>query len=574
MNPFTHRKSPLRPGLLDMVSGYDRRTAAADATAGAITAILLIPQGMAYALLAGLPAQYGLYAAIFPPAVYALFGTSRTLAVGPVAVAALMVADALGGYAATQAEWIEGAIVLSAEVGALLFIGGLLGLGRLVAFVSHPVLCGFTSAAALLILISQMGDLLGIDMQRGTAPVMLEALAQRLGSIDSATVWTAAAAIAALLLGRQPARRALERLGIAHNAALLMTRACPLLIVVAATMGVAWIAGDGAPPVAVVGEIPGGLPTPGAGLLRASGWIELLPSAALIALIGYVESITVARVLAARRRERVDPTRELVALGLANAGAALAGTMPAAGGFSRSVVNDEAGARTQVAALITAALVAIVALWFTAWFATLPRAVLAAIIVVAVVQLINLREARSIISVDRGDGVTLVLTFVTVLVLGIEPGLVTGIGLSLLIYVWRTSRPHMAVVGRVPGTEHFRNVERHRVEGHSGVVIVRIDENIYFANTEAIRDFLLDAIGRSDTTRYLVLAMTSVSYVDSSGVSLLDNLQSELEDRGVELHLAEVKGPVADRLAGVPALERLFAERVHLSLEQAVERLQ
>ncbi len=557
-----------------MLSGYDRRQALADGTAGVITAILLVPQAMAYALLAGLPAQYGLYAAIVPPVVYALFGTSRTLAVGPVAVAALMVADALAGYAATEGEWIEGAIVLSAEVGLLLLIAGLLGLGRLIAFVSHPVLSGFTSAAALLILISQGGALLGIEITRGTAPVMLEALIARASAIDPATAATAAAAILALLLARTPTRRGLEAMGMTHDTAQLLTRTAPLLIVVAATVVMALIAGSGEPPVAVVGTIPGGMPTPGAGLFEATGWITLLPSAALIALIGYVESMTVARVLAARRRERVDPTRELVALGLANAGSALAGTMPVAGGFSRSVVNFEAGARTQVAAIITAALVAIVAVWFTDWFETLPRAVLAAIIVVAVAQLINLREAVSIMRFDRGDGITLAVTFVTVLLFGIEPGLVAGITLSLLIYVWRTSRPHMAVVGRVPGTEHYRNILRHDVERHPGTVIVRVDENIYFANTDAIRRFLLDALEQSDDPRYLVLAMTSVSYVDSSGLSLLENLDTELRLRGIELHLTEVKGPVADRLSRVTALEPLFAERVHLSLERAVRHLE
>lgn len=565
---------PLRPGLFDMLAGYDRRQALADGTAGVITAILLVPQAMAYALLAGLPAQYGLYAAIVPPVVYAVFGTSRTLAVGPVAVAALMVADALSGYAANEGEWIEGAIVLSAEVGLLLLIAGLLGLGRLIAFVSHPVLSGFTSAAALLILISQGGALLGIEITRGTAPVMLEALIARASAIDPATAGTAAAAVLALLLARTPARRGLEAMGMTRDTAQLLTRTAPLLIVVAATVVIALIAGSGEPPVAVVGTIPGGMPTPGVGLFEASGWVTLLPSAALIALIGYVESMTVARVLAARRRERVDPTRELVALGLANAGSALAGTMPVAGGFSRSVVNFEAGARTQVAAIITAALVAVVAVWFTGWFETLPRAVLAAIIVVAVAQLINFREAVSIMRFDRGDGITLAVTFVTVLLFGIEPGLVAGITLSLLIYVWRTSRPHMAIVGRVPGTEHYRNILRHDVERHPGTVIVRVDENIYFANTDAIRRFLLDALEQSDDPRYLVLAMTSVSYVDSSGLSLLENLDTELQLRGIELHLTEVKGPVADRLSRVTALEPLFAERVHLSLERAVQRLE
>ncbi|WP_245675794.1 SulP family inorganic anion transporter [Halofilum ochraceum] len=564
-----NRFAMFRPGLLDALVGYDRRSALADLTAGTITAILLVPQGMAYALLAGLPAQYGLYAAIVPPAMYAVFGTSRTLAVGPVAVAALMVADALGGYAGDQAAWIEGAIVLAAEVGLLLLVAGMLGLGRLVAFVSHPVLSGFTSAAALLILLTQFGDLLGIDLPRGTAPTIVDAVIARIGRIDPATAFTALAAIAALLLARKPLRRGLELLGVPAATAMLLTRVAPLVIVIAATAGVALLA-NGAPPVATVGAIPPGLPTPSLDFLGSTAWLELLPSATLIALIAYVESVTVAQVLAARSRERIDPKRELVALGMANLGSAVAGTMPAAGGFSRSMVNHDAGARTQIAALVTAALVAVVALWFTQWFATLPRAVLAAIIVVAVIQLIDLREAVAIARYDRGDGATLGITFAGVLVFGIEPGLVAGIVTSLLLYVWRTSRPHMAIVGRVPGTEHFRNVLRHPVEQHPGIVIVRVDENIYFANTEAIRRFVFDAIDRAGTPHSLVLAMTSVSYVDSSGLALLERLEEDLATRGVALHLAEVKGPVADRLIRVDALASLFAERVHLSLERAV----
>lgn len=557
--------------LIADLRAYDRSTAMADGLAGLITAILLVPQGMAYALLAGLPPQYGLYAAIVPPILYALFGTGRTLAVGPVAVAALMVADALAGYAGSTDAWIEGAVVLSIEVGLLLLVAGALGLGRLVAFVSHPVLCGFTNAAALLILVSQAGPLLGIDLDRGETPAMLASLGERVGEVDVLTLVTGGTALAALLLGRSPLRRGLERLGLAGAHAALITRAAPLAVVVIATAVMATIPGE--PPVAVVGAIPAGLPTPSLGFLASEGWIELLPSAALIALIGYVESITVARVLAARRRERIEPTRELIGLGMANIGAGLAGTMPAAGGFSRSVVNDEAGARTQVAALVTAALVGVVALWFTGWFATLPNAVLAAIIVVAIAQLIDPSEALSIARFDHGDGATLAVTFVAVLVFGIEPGLLAGIVLSLLIYVWRTGQPHIAIVGRVPGTEHFRNIRRHSVECEAGVVLIRIDENIYFANVDTIQQFVMRAAESADA-RAVVLAMSSVSYIDSSGVALLEQLDSDLAARGCELHLAEVKGPVTDRLWTVRAISDLLELRLHLSLDLAARRVE
>jgi SulP family sulfate permease len=304
--------------------------------------------------------------------------------------------------------------------------------------------------------------------------------------------------------------------------------------------------------------------------VATDGWLTLLPSAALIALIGYVESMTVAKVLAARRRERVDPTRELLALGLANAGSAVAGTMPAAGGFSRSVVNFDAGARTQVATLVTAALVAVVAAWFTSWFETLPKAVLAAIIVVAVLQLVDLREALAILRFDRADGATLAITFAGVIAFGIEPGLVAGIAASLLLYVWRTSRPHMAILGRVPGTEHYRNVRRHAVEHHPGRILVRIDENLYFANVEAIYRFVLEALDTDPDARTLILVMNSVSYVDSSGAELLERLDRDLGAQGVTLHLAEVKGPVTDRLGRLDTMKDLLNHRTHLSIDRAV----
>jgi len=323
----------------------------------------------------------------------------------------------------------------------------------------------------------------------------------------------------------------------------------------------------------VVGSIPAGLPTPSLAFLTAPGWLALLPSAALIALIAYVESVTVARVLGGRRRERIAADGELVALGAANAAAAVAGAMPAAGGFSRSVVNFEAGARTQVASLVTAALVAVAALAFTGPFAYLPRAVLAAIIVVAVWQLVDLREARAVLRYDAADGATLLITAAGVLLIGLEPGLLAGIGASLLLYVWRTSRPHVAVLGRVPGTEHFRNVERHAVECEPGVLVLRVDENLYFANADAVRDRLAVEVAAAGELRAVVLVMSSVSYVDNSALAALEAFEEGLAAQGVALHLAEVKGPVADRLAGTRLWQRLAPARVHLSVHRAVRAL-
>ncbi|MFB4203525.1 SulP family inorganic anion transporter [Arhodomonas sp. KWT2] len=564
----------LQPPLLTSLRGYDRQAFSDDLTAGIITAILLVPQGMAYALLAGLPAETGLYASIIPPAVYAVFGTSRTLAVGPVAVAALMVADALSRFAgADPQQWITGASILAAEVGVILAVGGALRLGRLVNLIGHPVLSGFTSAAAALIMLSQVGHLLGVDAPRGDAVTMITGLYTHIGAVSAATTVTSVLAIAALVLARRPLQRLLTGLGASPNAAALASRTAPLAVVIAASLAMAALAGNGGAPVRVVGDIPAGLPAPGLDFLASAGWVELAPSAVLIALIGYVESVTVAKVLGGRRRERVDANQELLALGAANFGSALVGTMPAAGGFSRSVVNFDAGARTQVAALITAGLVGVVAAFFTGWFAFLPKAVLAAIIVVAIWQLIDFRGAIETTRYDRGDGATLIATVAGVLGFGLEPGLVAGIALSLFLYVWRSSRPHMAVIGRIPGTEHFRNVERHEVVCDPRRVLLRIDENIYFANAEPVRDFVLAALDRHPDAEAAVLVMSSVSYIDSSGLEMLEALHADLQAQSVALHLAEVKGPVADRLAQTHLWHGLPESHHHLSVAAAVDAL-
>ncbi|MES1944451.1 sulfate transporter [Salinisphaera sp. PC39] len=544
-----------------------------DLIAGTVTAILLVPQGMAYALLAGLPPETGLYASIVPPLVYALLGTSRALAVGPVAVAALMVANALGHYAGgDEARWLTGALILAAETGLLLLLLGALRMGALVSFISHPVLSGFTSGAALLIITSQLRHLTGIDLARGDAFDTVHAAVAHIGEIHWPTAAFAATAIVLLLLARGPLVRALSALGVDQQRALTVSRTAPLAVVAMATAAAAALHASGVQGLSIVGAIPAGLPRPDLAFLSAPGWIELAPSAALIALVGYVESVSVAKVLAARRRQKIDANRELVALGAGNLAASVAGAMPVAGGFSRSMVNFDAGARTQLAGIVTAVLVGLVALLFTGWFHYLPQAVLAAIIVVAVARLIDLDGARRIWRYDRADGLALAATFVAVLTLGIEIGLVIGIGLSLALYLWCTSQPHMAVVGRVPGTEHFRNIKRHTVETDPRVLAIRIDENLYFANAGQVEDYIARHLASAPQARYLLLVMAAVNYIDASGLEMLEHLEEDLTHAGVTLHLSEVKGPVQDRLKQTHLYARI-ADRIHLTTDRAVRSL-
>jgi sulfate permease, SulP family len=564
---------PTRPlPLLADLRALTPGRALQDGVAGTITAILLIPQALAYALLAGLPAEVGLYASVVPPLLYALTGTSRTMSLGPVAVAAVMVAAALAPYAGGEpARYLSGALLLSALVGGLLLVMGLLRLGWLTHFISHPVLSGFTTGAALLIVGTQLGPLTGIVVASGhDFPGGLQALLAGAGQLN---IWTAAFAgvsVVTLLLARSWLVSGLQRLGFSSVAALAISRMAPLLVVAVGTAVSHFSDAVGRHGVAVVGMVPEGLPWPSLAVLRADGVWDLLPSAALIALIGYVESISVARALAFRRRERIDADQELRALGLSNLGSAVVGAMPVAGGFSRSMVNFEAGAQTQLAAVVTALWVALAASSFTGLLAALPKAVLAAIIVVAVWQLIDLRAVKQTLAFNRADGAAQGATIVGVLVLGIEEGLMLGVGLALAAFLYRTSRPHVAQVGQVPGTEHFRNVHRHVVDTWPTLLLLRIDEHLYFANTPRLEAELQARVLAQPGVRDVVLVLSGVGFIDASGLEMLEAFECALRQAGQRLHLAEVKGPVMDQLRHTALVVRLGDGQLHLSAAAAV----
>lgn len=560
-------------GLPDWLHHYRRADLGDDLLAGTLTAILLIPQALAYALLAGLPPEVGLYASVVPPLLYALSGSSRTLAVGPVAVAAVMVAAALSGFAqGDPARALAGGLWLALLSGLFLLLFAALRLGWLSHFVSHPVLNGFSTGAALTIIGTQVPALTGIRLgNTDSLTDLLQALLPRLDSVNLLILSCGGLTMALLLIARHQLPSWLTALGLSARRAGLAARMMPLLLVTGAIMLSMLL--QAAEHMPVVGNIPQGLPAPSLAFLAVTGWQSLLGSALLIALIGYVESLSVARLLALRRRQRIDPDRELLALGVTNAGSALFGGMPVAGGFARSLVNFEAGARTQLAAIVTAGWVALAAFAFSGALAPLPKVVLAAIVVVAVTQLVDLRGILSTWRYDRGDGLAQLATVIGVLVLGIEPGLLLGIALALAVYLRRTSDPHIAVVGRVPGTEHFRNILRHQVITWPGLLLVRVDENLYFANVPQVESRLLGLVADHPDARHLVLVLSGVAAIDASGLELLDSLTHSLDSAGMTLHLAEVKGPVMDKLKGTVFLQALGEGRIHLSTEQAVQAL-
>jgi sulfate permease, SulP family len=546
------------------VRGYRRDLLPGDVVAALVVAVLLVPQAMAYAALAGLPPHIGLYASVVPVIAYALAGTSMVLAVGPVAVVALLTAASLEGVVAPgSAEYVGAAALLALLSGALLFTFGLLRLGAMAHLLSHPVISGFISGASILILIGQLRPLLGLELPSASATVMLGDVLRNLSALHPLTAAVGGAALLVLLLARRLLPRLLRALGAAPAVAALCGKLGPVLVVVVATSLVAAMGWD-ENGVRVVGTLPAGLPPLA---LPAGDWplvSALLLPALIVSVFGFVESVSIAGALARERGERVHADAELRGLGLANLAAGLTSAFPVTGGFSRTAVNADAGARTPLAGILTALIIAAVLVWATGLLATLPMAVLAAIIIVSVASLIDIATLRETWSYDRADTVALIGTASGVVLFGVEAGMAIGVGLSLASLIWRSSRPHIAVVGQVPGTEHFRNVLRHAVRTRPGLVMLRVDENLFFGNAEAVADRVQDAVRLRPDTAHVVLVMSSVSHIDTTALETMRALHDSLRAKDVTLHLAEVKGPVQDRLQRADLLPNLSG-RVFLS---------
>lgn len=534
--------------ILNWLKDYRGDTFVSDALAAVIVTLMLVPQALAYALLAGLPPEVGLYASMIPLVAYALFGTSATLAVGPVAVASLMTASALGGIAeAGTPEYVSAALVLASLSGLMLFAMGLLRLGFLANFLSHPVISGFVTASGILIAGSQLGHILGIQGGGHNLLEMVRGLWQQLGGINPVTLVIGGGALLFLYLCRKFLKRGLTGIGFSERLADLTAKAAPVSAVIVTTVA-AWYFDLGAAGVNLVGEVPSGLPEISLPSMDPDIWATLVPGAILISLVGFVESVSVAQTLAAKRRQRIDPDSELIALGLANVAAGVSGGSPVSGGFSRSVVNFEAGAQTPIAGALTAVGIAVATLTLTGLLAFLPKATLAATIIIAVSTLIDLPAIRRTLAYSKADGVAMLATIILTLVQGVEAGIIVGVALSIGLYLYRTSRPHSAVVGRIPGTEHFRNVQRHKVEIDDSTVVLRVDESLYFANARYLEETVLELVSDNPDIKNLVLACQAVNEIDASALESLEAINSRLEDAGIRLHLAEVKGPVMDRL--------------------------
>ncbi len=554
--------------VLSWARSYGRAELSNDLMAAVIVTIMLIPQSLAYALLAGLPPEAGLYASIAPILLYAIFGTSRALAVGPVAVVSLLTASAVGQVAEQgTAGYAVAALTLAFLSGGFLLLLGFLRLGFLANFLSHPVIAGFITASGILIAASQLKHILGVNAHGHTLLEIVASIAAHLHEVNWVTLVIGLSATAFLFWARQWLKPGLLRLGAPAALADILTKAGPVAAVVATTVTV-WALDLVEMGVKIVGEVPQSLPPLTLPVFAPDLLAALLLPAILISVIGFVESVSVAQTLAAKKRQRIDPDQELIGLGAANIGAAFTGGYPVTGGFARSVVNFDAGAETPAAGAYTALGLAIAALALTPLVYFLPNATLAATIIVAVLSLVDFSIFRRTWDYSRADFIAVSATVLLTIGLGVEVGVASGVAISILLHLYKTSRPHVAEVGRVPGTELFRNVQRHDVETAPTVLTLRIDESLYFVNAGFLEELILSRLAERTKVKHVVLMFSAVNELDYSALETLEAINHRLGELGVGLHLSEVKGPVMDRLKRSHIVDGLNG-RVFLSQHDA-----
>ena len=543
--------------ILSWGRDYTRTALSNDLMAALIVTIMLIPQSLAYALLAGLPAEAGLYASIVPILLYTVFGTSNALAVGPVAVVSLMTAAALSNIVEQGTMgYAVAALSLAGLSGVMLLAMGLFRLGFVANFLSHPVIAGFITASGIIIAASQLKHILGIDAHGHNLLDLVVSLVGHLSQINWITAILGVLATVFLFWVRKGLKPLLTSLGLGAGLTGVLVKTGPVFVVVATTLAV-WgldLADRG---VQIVGEVPQSLPPFTLPSISPELLGQLLLPAFLISIIGFVESISVAQTLAAKKRQRIDPDQELIGLGAANIGASLTGGFPVTGGFSRSVVNFDAGAATPAAGAFTAIGLAIAALALTPLIYFLPKATLAATIIVAVLSLVDFSILKRSWAYSKADFAAVLATILITLAVGVEAGVSAGVGLSVLLHLYKSSKPHIAEVGQVPGIEHYRNILRHEVITDPSVVSLRVDESLYFANARFLEDKIQARVAKDSAIRHVILQCSAINEIDLSALESLEAINERLREMDVQLHLSEVKGPVMDRLKRAHFLSEL-----------------
>jgi len=557
LNRATKQLSVFLP-FLDWGRGYSRAHFKADVIGGSVVLFVTVPQVIAYSFLAGMPAEAGLYAALFALVGYAFFGSSKALAVGPTAIVAMMTLEVASLHAEQAgANYSEVVVQLSVMTGLILIGLRVINFGSVVSFLSHAVITGFISAAAILIISNQVSVLMGLPSSADTRffGIMMHLLTE-LSATNYLVSLISLAALLLLVFCRTRLGALISRSGMPESWSESMVKSAPMYVVILGILvtQVFYLYGQ----VPIVGEIPSSLPDLGLIWISFEAIKTLAPSAFVIALVVFMESTSIGTALASKSRDRIDANQELIGLGVANIGSSLAGAFPVAGSFARSAVNFSSGAVTPVASLITAALVLLTILVFAPVFYGLPKGVLAAIIVVSAWQLIDIAAVKKIFRFNATDAVTFSGTFVSVLVFGVEVGVLTGIVISFVLLIRSSSKPNIVLVGRVGDSEHFRNVQRYDVTTSPKVMAIRVDESIYFVNVRFIEAFVLNQLSGRTEVEHVLLICTATNFIDTSGLEMLEELSDNLFGAGVTLHLAEVKGPVMDKLK-----ETSFYQKMH-----------
>lgn len=544
--------------LIDQIKSASSKTIRGDLLAGLTVAIMVIPQGMAYAMLAGLPPVYGLYAALVPVMVYPFFGTSRQLSVGPVALVSIIVLEGLANMATPgSSEFIQLALITALLAGIIQVVLAVLRMGFLVNFLSEPVIKGFTAAAALIIAVSQVPQLLGIEVQRRST--LFGALGEVFSNIQDVHLPT-------LILG-------ITGIGVIVGLRKIKRSLPGGLLAVVVTIVLVLILNLDENGVKVVGEVRSGLPPFTWIQLDFETVMALLPLALVICIISFIESLAIAKTISARHHNYpINANKELLGLGLAKIAGAFFGAYPNTGSFTRSAVNDEAGATSGLASIFTGLIILLTLLFFTPLFYLLPKAVLASIVLVAVVGLIDIADAKHVFRVDRKDFYVLAATFLLTLGLGVQFGVFAGVILSVLIILFKTSRPHYAVLGQLEGTRIYRNIARYpEAKIDNDYLIIRYDVDLYFGNAEHFYDSIMKEAHKYPDKRYVIINMSAIGTVDSTGLHKLGLLIDALHEDDVKLLLAGTRGYVRDALAVSGLQDKIGLQNCYLSVHDAVE---
>jgi SulP family sulfate permease len=551
--------------------GYNPGILTDDLLAAVVVTVLLVPQCLAYALLAGLPPQIGIYASIFPLLAYAALGSSNFLNVGPTAVISLMTAVCIASLPPEMR--LVSAAALALVTGVILTIAGFLKAGFVMNFVSRPVVSAYITGAALLIIISQIKHILGIPVEKGTAFGMIQTLVTGLDQTNSFAIATGVLAAVGFYFVRTALPYLLVKSGVRARTAKIIARMAPILIIAAFVVVSAFFGLNAQFGLAIVGEVPSGLPPFQVPELSRSGYEELLVPAIVIAIVAFVDSTSTAQELASRRRDRVDANKELLGLGAANAVAGLTGGYPINGSMSRSAVNFTAGGKTPLSGVMVAGFMALTALFLTPVLEALPLSVLAALIIVACLNLLDFGAIWRSWVYSRTDGLTAVATFLAVLILGVQWGVMAGVILAMALHIRHSLQPNMPLVGRFPGTEHYRDAAKFNVETDTQVKTIRIDEGLYYANARILEDRVAEVVREHEDVSDIILMCTGVNHIDASALSSLTEINRRLKGLGINLHFSDMQSVVRERLYRSDFLEALSGQ-VFLSQHDAMLELQ